>query len=227
MPRPSRSRAATEYHYQRAYKACVPCRQRKVKCDLGPGHYNRICKRCDKLKLECHFTAQKPWSRKGKGMRPTQVGTVNTYLRLTGLGSTKENSELHVATRVQDMDQGGLSGSQPALGEPANGTGISTTVLQKPVSSGKDALDILFDAAVQQKGNSLSSTATTRDTTPPETSPPCRESILSDIPESEVLRIWQGCRFVKGGWFSAKEAVLFIDLLADPIYSLGCTGWPN
>lgn len=124
-------------------------------------------------------------------------------------------------------DQGGLSKSQPALGEPANGTGISTTVLQKPVSSGKDALDILFDAAVQEKETPLSSTAMTRDTTSPETSPSCRESILSNIPESEVLRIWQGCRFVKGGWFTANEAILFIDLLADPNYPLGCTVWPN
>lgn len=86
--------------------------------------------------------------------------------------------------------------------EPANG--ISTSVLQKEVTSGNDALDILFDAAVQERsGLPTPSTITSIDTT----------SHPTDDSEDAVLKIWEGCRFVKGGWFTAKDAVLLMDSL--------------
>lgn len=80
--------------------------------------------------------------------------------------------------------------------------GISTTVLQKKVTSGHDALDILFDAALQQK--ELPTTPTT-DTAP-------------QVKEDGVLKIWERCRFVKGGWLAAHEAVFLMDTLVGHAY---------
>lgn len=57
------SRALHEYEFQRAYKACVPCARRKVKCELGE---DEKCLRCTKKRIDCIFTSKKPWSRVSK-----------------------------------------------------------------------------------------------------------------------------------------------------------------
>lgn len=107
---------------------------------------------------------------------------------------TSGNQPLH---SVISSGEGHLHSEQ----EPANG--ISNSILQKKVTSGHDALDILFDAAVQERGLPTPSTITSIDTTPNPT----------DDSEDAVLKTWEGCRFVKGGWFTAKDAVLLMDLL--------------
>ena len=99
---------------------------------------------------------------------------------------------------VQSMTSSGKEAHLHSEKESANG--ISTSVLQKKVASGHDALNILFDAAVQERrGLPTPSTITRIDTT--------------DDSEDAVLKTWEGCRFVKGGWFTAKDAVLLMDLL--------------
>ncbi|RMJ28351.1 hypothetical protein PHISP_00828 [Aspergillus sp. HF37] len=134
------------------------------------------------------------------------------------LESPRENPVRRTATQELEIHGQGdlLSRNQPApsaanedQGEPANG--ISTIVLQKKVASGKDALDILFDAAVQEKEPPASSEATVMDMTPPETSSTYSDSVRQNVSDVDVLRIWRGCRFVKGGWFTAHEAVLLMD----------------
>lgn len=98
---------------------------------------------------------------------------------------------------VQSMTS---SGKAHLHSEKESANGISTSVLQKKATSGHDALNILFDAAVQEKkGLPTPSTITRIDTT--------------DNSEDAVLKTWEGCRFVKGGWFTAKDAVLLVDLL--------------
>ena len=85
---------------------------------------------------------------------------------------------------VQSMTSSGKDAHLHSEKESANG--ISTSVLQKKVASGHDALNILFDAAVQERrGLPTPSTITRIDTT--------------DDSEHAVLKTWEGCRFVKGG----------------------------
>ena len=88
--------------------------------------------------------------------------------------------------------------------EKESADGISTTVLQKKVTSGQDALDILFDAALQER----------EIPTPPTTIP----DTASQVKEDDVLKIWERCRFVKGGWLAAHEAVFLMDTLVGHTY---------
>lgn len=101
------------------------------------------------------------------------------------------------------------------------------------VASGNDALNILFEAATAQDD-----TPSTDESPPTETgprsggsigkervtpgnfeSPAAFESVprvvhavdLSNPPQ-DTLNVWDACRFVKMGWFTAKEAVTFVDL---------------
>ncbi|KAB8251774.1 hypothetical protein BDV35DRAFT_338273, partial [Aspergillus flavus] len=62
MHRPPRSRAVTNYTYRRTYKACIPCRERKAKCELLE-ESRPPCSRCRKMNLECRFTEKRPWAR--------------------------------------------------------------------------------------------------------------------------------------------------------------------
>lgn len=108
-------------------------------------------------------------------------------------------------------------------------------MMRTVVASGNDALNILFEAATAQdqedstsnemnpshragsKSSGLNGKAqsTPRDfespanfEAPPRTVGPVTISEVAP----EILRVWEACRFVKMGWFTAKEAVTFIDL---------------
>lgn len=56
--------------YQRTYKACIPCRARKAKCDLGTGPdglpIGPPCARCRREMRECIFPEKRAWERSRK-----------------------------------------------------------------------------------------------------------------------------------------------------------------
>lgn len=69
-----RGRGSLEYEYQRVYKACIPCAQRKVKCEASD---NVRCRRCTNKNINCTFTSKKPWSRgqRHSALTPAQENT--------------------------------------------------------------------------------------------------------------------------------------------------------
>lgn len=96
------------------------------------------------------------------------------------------------------------------------------------VASGNDALNILFEAATAQEDNSPDNSPESL-AGPPSAGPstlgrtpgtydsafePVARVIhpvkLSDATQ-DTLNVWEACRFVKMGWFTAREAVTFID----------------
>lgn len=107
------------------------------------------------------------------------------------------------------------------------------------VSSGNDALNILFEAATvhensggladgvdsiahrDKSGNITSHGGSATGLNGDEAhiiapcSPISKTHSLDKLSNSteEVLRIWETCRFVRMGWFTAREAVTYIDLL--------------
>ena len=62
---PVEPHAAGDPAHKRVYQACIPCRRRKVKCDLGPvdNPHNPPCKRCQRESKDCFFS---PTRRKRK-----------------------------------------------------------------------------------------------------------------------------------------------------------------
>jgi hypothetical protein len=97
---------------------------------------------------------------------------------------------------------------------------MESAVVQTVVSSGRDALGLLFKAAEQQDTSDDSDkqqqpafaydspeSALTSGAAPA----PIPPSALSK-PSRETLETWNACRFVKQGWFSAREGVTYIDL---------------
>lgn len=186
--KPPRSRALHEYEFQRAYKACVPCSRRKVKCQASGGEK---CVRCIKKRIDCVFTSKKPWSRAPKDGQ----GSRGDYSR------EPEIDQRLVITLKADLYCSETSRSQSS---PQDHIGtkdghLPTSMLQKVVSNNKDAMDILFEAALREE-----SQQTTAVPTP--TLGPRR------LTTTDSLQIWNACRFVKMGWFSAHEAMTLVDL---------------
>ncbi|KAJ5348823.1 uncharacterized protein N7506_002076 [Penicillium brevicompactum] len=158
--------------YKRTYKACIPCARRKVKCESEGGK----CRRCITKKLDCTYTSKKPWSR-DQGDRPS-AQVEREYSGPRTLGSTSDGNS-----------RGGPDSS-------ISKDGLSTSVLQRVVSSNSDAMNILFEAALQESAHDTS----------------CPAQVAPELTDADVLRIWNACRFVKMGWFSAYEAMELMDL---------------
>lgn len=96
------------------------------------------------------------------------------------------------------------------------------------VASGNDALNILFEAATAQEDSNTDNTPEPINGAP-STGPShvltpgkydaafepvtrvIRPVQLSNAAQ-DTLNIWEACRFVKMGWFTAREAVTFVDL---------------
>lgn len=70
ITRSARSRHVASREYQRAYKACISCRQRKAKCELGVDAdglpLGPPCSRCRREQKQCVFSEKRAWARSKK-----------------------------------------------------------------------------------------------------------------------------------------------------------------
>lgn len=187
--KPPRSRALHEYGFQRAYKACVPCSRRKVKCQASEGEK---CVRCVKKRIDCIFTSKKPWSRAPKDGQGSRGGhpICETEIDQRFDVFSLPVSIYSKANRSQPSPRGRIGTKDDHL---------PTSMLQKVVSNNKDAMNILFEAALRE--DSQQTTAV-----PTPTLGPWR------LTTTDAVQIWGACRFVKMGWFSAHEAMTLVDL---------------
>jgi len=97
--------------------------------------------------------------------------------------------------------------------------GLTDSVMRTVVSSGNDALDLLFVAAHKEsEGQHLPHLQAEANGFTPGSNislgTPMGSNLQSRLPtvSSNVTDVWNACRFVKMGWFSAEEAVLYLDL---------------
>jgi hypothetical protein len=74
-------------------------------------------------------------------------------------------------------------------------------MLQKVVSNNNDTLNILYEAAILEEGQQVMNDR-------PADSALC---IPRSLNETDALRIWNACRFVKMVWFSSHEAITLVD----------------
>lgn len=127
----------------------------------------------------------------------------------------------------------GENASQHA--SPSHGSGLTSSMMRTVVSSGNDALNLLFEAAAHtntQNGqlerhhtrdagarndynnNDYRPAAQNMQTPGPGsvgTSPAAPAPVDISNPGRDVLDVWESCRFVKMGWFTAKEAITYVD----------------
>jgi hypothetical protein len=127
-----------------------------------------------------------------------------------------------------------LQSSQPERHtRRSSSSALTSPMMRTVVSSGNDALNLLFAAAAYDQDNdsqtnngretnlqptvergtlNAQSSRPTRSTGALGTSPAAPAPAEISDSTQDVIQIWEACRFVKMGWFTAREAITFVDL---------------
>ncbi|WEW54851.1 hypothetical protein PRK78_000277 [Emydomyces testavorans] len=315
MERPPWSRASGNREFLRTYKACISCRQRKAKCELGGNRERGIppgppCLRCRREQRNCLFSEDRAWSRKKKSMqcslprcgaRPDPLSKTsadlleaNNVISTTSaeqqpsftaspqtpgppvsIAATPGNVPLQASndTEVDTPTSAHLSNTPAAVPmkyeptgaadtpanmstnstppiastmvrtdsttDPGASSGLASSVMRTVVSSGNDALNILFQAAAQEQENTMGDITSNARIPLSQSGQPMQQTygtpgsttslgVATSISEfthlshvdPEVMAVWDSCRFVKMGWFSSREAVTYVDLFFKNMASL-------
>ncbi|RPB21863.1 hypothetical protein L211DRAFT_408897 [Terfezia boudieri ATCC MYA-4762] len=94
-------------HFKRSYQACMPCRSRKVKCDLGnPDAPNAPpCARCRREGKECVFSGPRASTK-----RRQDIGGDGTRgIEGTGIGQSQSSSDIEDGEAYDESGSGGGS----------------------------------------------------------------------------------------------------------------------
>jgi hypothetical protein len=239
--------------FKRAYKACINCRQRKAKCILGTGpdggELKPPCQRCKREMRECVFRSERSWVKRRKPgevrddedepQRPQAHASASVSAPAPApppaMPSPAPRSSIsaHGFTPGQSQSPYFSGHRSDILSPPAHLRRVSSSqpdlahsVMRTVVSSGSDALNLLFEAAnhhdaIDNQEQSGSQSYETPRSGPSGYDPGVPESpfhtfraqpVQMSTPSPETLKVWTSCRFVQMGWFSAHEAVTYVDL---------------
>lgn len=121
--------------WRRTYQACLNCRTRKVKCDLGPvdNPHDPPCVRCKRERKECIFTE----SNKRGGLRVANVSAI---------AENTANATASMSKAITSVFQGNTSeGSQQPDFKRENS--IDPLPINSELTTMQDALEFLAKAA--------------------------------------------------------------------------------
>ncbi|KAF2085826.1 hypothetical protein K490DRAFT_11192, partial [Saccharata proteae CBS 121410] len=231
--------------YERAYKACVQCRQRKARCEVEVGPGGTLagpCQRCRRMLKECVFTEERAW--KGQKRSADDEATNGVSRRRTSFSagpsrqpnpvqrpSLSTPASIDTASDTAKRPSSFASPRQPSQRPDIVGqNGLSDSMMRTVVASGNDALNLLFEAATHEGIGSSTSvadhssnhdnagTGEVETALAPSNFHPQANQVpitpttvcLSEASQDE-LKIWRKCHFVKAGWFTALEAITYMD----------------
>ncbi|RGP81385.1 hypothetical protein FLONG3_529 [Fusarium longipes] len=188
--------------FKRSYVACISCRTRKSRCVIKD---NPPCAKCAREHRECQFD-RKPRVAKHRDAPKWTAPPLQTFQTTTN----------QFPPQNVDFNLSPDNNNHPLYGR------VQSTI----VTGVNDALDFLSDAAAQHSS------------APSQRHPPASNvqsngpqvvsnsngvgftiTALSE-PDDHVLDMWDRCRFVRQGWFTAQEAVTYIDLFFDRLAPL-------
>ena len=195
-----------KHTFIRSYQACVPCRKRKVKCDLGdPGSpSDPPCRRCRREHKECYF--QDLRTKKGPS---TTTREVPRSAKRTRSESTLDSPTVqpHTASSASanPLDElfqptSSTSTTQHVSAISPNDSTTADRILHKEVHNANEALNLLFEAAAESRSD-------TDDGNGNQTFDPR----FSNQNDSNSLA-WRDFWCVKAGWMTAIEARHYVDL---------------
>ncbi|KAI1763070.1 hypothetical protein GGR53DRAFT_467705 [Hypoxylon sp. FL1150] len=200
QPQPQPQQTPQPPLHKRVYQACIPCRRRKVRCDLGSvdDPHDPPCVRCRRESKECYFSATRrkrknddeveepedDYTVRNSRKRPHSEDTPpfidrTTYsnVPLTPGGSTGRTQPLRRPnTEREDGGKNNTGTSYSDAGEDSNAqleNLEAQSVLRKEVYGPHDALDLLYKAATDRSvyASRLSSMTSHERVTDPSISP--------------------------------------------------------
>jgi hypothetical protein len=195
-----------KHTFIRSYQACVPCRKRKVRCDLGdPGNpSDPPCRRCRREHKDCFFqdlrtkkggssnNGEYPHSSKRKRSEtpiesaPAPAHTTSSASRLETFGEVYPSTSVstHLGTSISPND-----------------SATADRILHKEVHNANEALNLLYEAAAESQSGSDEAKASQNEL----------DASFSDKNDPNTVA-WREFWCVKAGWMTDIEAKCYIDL---------------
>ena len=270
----SQSTATATAGHKRGYQACMPCRKRKVRCDLGPvdNPHDPPCVRCRREAKECTFAATRRKRRPdgeedGLGDDEDEIATHLARRKSARTGSVFDERYTSPQNDTRSIGSGSLpppspfnpyhqshnaryahsqhNDPSPILPKTEGGQDQELTneaaaeLLHGPINNPGDALHLLLEASGQSEnvdnqgtsrhrqphrhtgqgfaGGSNSATLSAHNARQASNGPMSLDPAITGYihktptPSREALSIWSRLRFVRAGWFTAREAMAYID----------------
>lgn len=178
--------------FKRTYVACLGCRSRKVRCVIEA---EPPCARCKREHRECTFNNRE---KSHKGRHPPKWAFPSKSREVAPSQSVPQ------AAPLPAMSVGSNVQTSPGV--------VSDRMISTVTTSSADALNLLFTSTQPGVASEARSDGAKLPTVVKATQGiGLTISQLSD-PSDEVLDMWDKCRFVRQGWFTAQEAVTYVDL---------------
>jgi hypothetical protein len=205
--------------FKRAYKACEACRRTKNKCEVTGDSV--ACTRCVRERRECVF----PLTRSNKRARRS------SFDQSSGNNvSSAPSARMSQSGPISGTAAGSVEHEQRAMpdrAQQARPDDLQTEVVKTFVTSSNDAMGLLFQAAQNDSdsdtdrdafngrdGNSMNTFQRRGDDFSDAATSPWISSEAQLPPQltRETLAVWNKHRFVMQGWFSAFEAISYVEL---------------
>ncbi|KAF3490882.1 uncharacterized protein GIQ15_00399 [Arthroderma uncinatum] len=225
--------APTGKVHKRAYQACIPCRERRVRCDLGSVDqpHQGPCGRCRRERKFCHFSATRGRKKGAPTPTPAPSGP-NDHIAATTTQPWEESTLAAAGTPAPlsgGVSQPGESSASPIGIPPAikrehslqhvlaqdtprpatRGDKTAEKLLRDAAYTSHDALNLLFEAGrhserVARSDHSMPGGPSRLGPIPSrETRPSAAPSLADPAPD---LHPWSNLRFVRTGLITAEEA---------------------
>lgn len=205
----------------RAYKACLSCRKRKIRCNLGSSN-QAPCQRCQRETRECIVPEERSWKRQNETPQrgPSNLdltaphsgddGTTPSVFTSVAAARAQQNNCLEAETR---------STSAPAR---ASNAGLENTIVTTTVTNGNEALGLLFSdirsgqtTTAADQGNGVGPASTSVEEPVPAQShrPPfaAPRELHSTHASDAVKNAWKSSKLGQMGWLRAHEVTSLVD----------------
>ncbi|KAL1952798.1 hypothetical protein VTO42DRAFT_4242 [Malbranchea cinnamomea] len=200
--------------HKRAYQACIPCRERRVRCDLGSvdSPHNGPCGRCRRERKFCHFSATRGKKKAGSNVTIPATEVAARAAQEAGVVLGTPLSSTGTAIKCEFTPRSTMATVRPQP-NPQGGDKTAATLLRDAAYTSHDALKLLWEAGRLGERVSSETPAAVRDTKdgavqgvsrdgrPPEASTAHSSGV------DPILQPWTNLRFVRTGLFTAEEAL--------------------
>ena len=182
---------------KRTYVACEPCRKRKVRCEIQD---KPPCAKCYREHRECTF-------------RHSAIATKRREPPLwTRPASTTQREFLPDDSQDMSPLQEFSDGRSSQASGYQHSSWQDERVMSSVISQPRHAMEVLFAAARPEQNADVNIESTPRIIHDNEITGNFYVTSPLSIPDDAVLNSWDKFRFVRQGWFTAQEAVTYIDL---------------
>jgi hypothetical protein len=197
-----------KHTFIRSYQACVPCRKRKVKCDLGdPGNpCDPPCLRCRREHKDCYFqdlrTSKNSSSAKGDAGPPAKRARIEGVAESSPASLHSATGQLNSFGDIFAVAKSSVTRRAAVLSP--NESATADRILHKEVHNAKEALNLLYEAAAESRSESDDGHGAH-----PKSDARANTDDINTV-------AWRDFWCVKAGWMTEGEARHYIDLY--PLY---------